>query len=233
MTIQTIARDAFAFPAETQGFLRALRTHNDRTWFQEHRAEYEKWYVAPAKAFVTAAGERLRAFVPGIVSEPRIMGSIFRINRDVRFGRDKRPYKEYIDCWFWEGERKTAPSGFFFRVSPDFIAFGVGCRVFDRESLEAFRRAVVSPHQGRKLAEVGEQVDADGYEFASDYFVRAPRGYDDSVPAARFLKHRGLYVEHREADAAANAEYLLDLCVLHWQALAPVHRWIESALRPH
>ena len=113
------AAGRFSFPADTIEFLADLRRHNNKGWFDAHRDRYETAYVEPAKAFVEAAAPGLATIVPGITAEPRVLGSIFRIHRDTRFSTDKRPYKDHLDFWFWQGARKTAVSGLFLRVSPD------------------------------------------------------------------------------------------------------------------
>jgi hypothetical protein len=112
-------RRAVLLPADTIEFLADLRRHNNKGWFDAHRDRYETAYVEPAKAFVEAAAPGLATIVPGITAEPRVLGSIFRIHRDTRFSTDKRPYKDHLDFWFWQGARKTAVSGLFLRVSPD------------------------------------------------------------------------------------------------------------------
>ena len=61
----------------------------------------------------------LRSIAPDIHAEPRVNGSIFRINRDIRFSKDKTPYKDHLDLWFWEGNRKGAVSGFFLQADRD------------------------------------------------------------------------------------------------------------------
>src|SRR5215216_5284663 len=122
----------FAFPPDTLTFLDELRAHNDKQWFEANRSRYEAAYVAPAKAFVEAAGPHLQDIVPGIRAEPNVLGSIFRINRDTRFSPDKRPYKDHLDLWFWEGERKSAVSGLFLRVSPDGVVIGAGAHAFPK-----------------------------------------------------------------------------------------------------
>lgn len=93
----------FRFSAETVEFLTDLRAHNDKAWFDANRARYEFGYVEPAKDFVEVMGPGLEKLVPGIHAEPSVRGSIFRINRDIRFSSDKRPYKDHLDFWFWEG----------------------------------------------------------------------------------------------------------------------------------
>ena len=110
------------FPAGTIRFLHELRVNNRKDWFDAHRSDYEAFWVTPAKAFVVAAGELLAEFTPEIRAEPRVLGSIFRINRDTRFAPDASPYKDHIDFWFWEGERRRAVSGFFARLTGQALA---------------------------------------------------------------------------------------------------------------
>src|SRR5438876_5955775 len=90
-------------PAEGIQFLRDLRANNNKAWFDAHRKVYEEYLLEPAKQFVLDAGERLRKIAPGIHAEPRVQGgSILRINRDTRFSKDKSPYKNHLDFFFWE-----------------------------------------------------------------------------------------------------------------------------------
>lgn len=216
-----------AFPPATANFLRALRDNNDRAWFEDHRDEYQAAYVEPAKAFVAAAAPALERIAPGIHAEPRIMGSIFRINRDTRFSKDKRPYKDHLDLWFWEGERKAAKSGFFLRISPAFVGIGAGAHSFEKEALARFRAAAADPAGGAQLAAVAEELERDGFEVGGERYVRIPRGMDADGRAARFLRHGALFVHHDEsAELASDPERLLPMCVSVWDRLAPLHRWL-------
>src|ERR1700756_2128418 len=80
------------FPPEGRKFLVGLTLHNDRHWFEAHRAEYEAGVLGPLRAFVVDAGARMRPKVKRIVAAPRVGGSVFRIARDTRFSNDKSPY---------------------------------------------------------------------------------------------------------------------------------------------
>src|SRR5690242_13666408 len=92
------------FSPELPQFLGALRDNNTREWFQAHRAEYEQLLLEPAREFVIALGELLKAQLgQDIHAEPKVHGSILAINRDVRFSPDKTPYKTHLDLWFWQG----------------------------------------------------------------------------------------------------------------------------------
>lgn len=85
MSFEGFDRGLLRYPKE-------LRASNDRAWFDAHRAEYETLLLEPARDFVETAGEALRAFEPEVGADPRVNGSIFRIARDTRFAKDKRPY---------------------------------------------------------------------------------------------------------------------------------------------
>ncbi|NND02169.1 MAG: DUF2461 family protein, partial [Acidimicrobiia bacterium] len=85
--------DFAGFPAETQRFLRELSSNNTKQWFDAHRNDYDDYWVTPAKAFVAAAGDALQGLAP-VEAQPKVNGSIFRVNRDIRFSADKRPYKD-------------------------------------------------------------------------------------------------------------------------------------------
>lgn len=117
------------FPPETFVFLKGLAKNNTKAWFDEHRDDHEQFHLAPAKAFVEAIGPGLKKISKAINAEPQVNGSIFRINRDVRFSKDKRPYKTTLDLWFWEGEKRgwEAP-GFYLRLKPDGFMAALRCQ---------------------------------------------------------------------------------------------------------
>ena len=64
------------FPSQTRAFLSDLAEHNEKPWFDAHRADYERWWLAPATVFVEAMGEELTRLAPDIRAEPKINGSI-------------------------------------------------------------------------------------------------------------------------------------------------------------
>jgi uncharacterized protein (TIGR02453 family) len=217
------------FPPETIEFLRELRDNNRKDWFDAHRADYEAFWVAPAKAFVVAAGTMLAELAPGIHAEPRVLGSIFRINRDTRFSRDPTPYKDHIDFWFWEGDRRRAVSGFFARLGPELVGVGAGCHAVDPARLTRFRQAVADPASGAELAGIARRLEATGYELGGATLKRPPAGFPADGPAGRFLLHKALFVHHDEpADERLHSEAILAACGRHWRALAPLHRWLTD-----
>jgi uncharacterized protein (TIGR02453 family) len=220
------------FPPETIRFLRELRVNNRKDWFDAHRSDYEAFWLAPAKAFVVAAGEQLAELAPGIQAEPRVLGSILRINRDTRFSRDPSPYKDHLDFWFWEGERRRAVSGFFARLTPESLGVGAGCHGLDPERLTRFRQAVADPSSGADLAGIAQRLEAAGYRLGGATLKRPPPAFADGGLAGRFLLHKALFVHHDEpADNRIQSDAVLVTCMRHWSALAPLHRWLTDNIQ--
>ena len=222
---------AFAFPPDTVAFLEDLRSDNDKRWFEANRHRYRASYVEAAKAFVEAAAPVLAGIVPGIRAEPRVLGSIFRINRDTRFSADKRPYKDHLDFWFWHGERRAAVSGLFVRISPDAVGVGAGSHGFDRIAVGRFRAAVVDDAVRAELAGTVDRIEQAGYRIDGQTYKRVPTGYQPGADgsAARLLRHSALFVHHDEpADLALDADRLLPTLDRHWTMLAPLHRWLVT-----
>jgi uncharacterized protein (TIGR02453 family) len=181
----------FAFPAATLAFLADLSCHNDKAWFDANRTRYQAAYIEPAKAFVEAVAPALDTIVPGIHAEPKVLGSIFRINRDTRFSADKRPYKDHLDFWFWEGDRRAAVSGLFLRVAPAGVVVGAGAHGFDKHQLARYRAAVTDAAARADLTEVVAALERGRHTVEGESYTRTPPGYNADGAAVRLLRQQG------------------------------------------
>src|ERR1700681_2431213 len=124
------------FRLELLEFLRNLGDNNNREWFLAHRQDYAQYLLEPAREFVLAMGECLPRLGEDIHAEPKVRGSIFAINRDIRFSNDKRPYKTYLDLWFWQGDGPSRERpGYFFRLMPESLVLGAGMHAFSAVAL--------------------------------------------------------------------------------------------------
>jgi uncharacterized protein (TIGR02453 family) len=220
------------FPREALGFLRELAEHNDRDWFLAHRDDYESLLLEPARDFVEAMGAELETIRDDLNADPRVNGSIFRINRDTRFSRDKRPYKTHLDLWFWQGDGPSrGRPGFWFRLTADRLALGAGMHRFERDVLERYRTAVADDGAGGALSEAAARVESAGYELGGRTYKRVPQGYDPAHPRADLLRHEGLYagVElpvPREAYTRAFPAF----CVRRYAEVAPLVDWLATSI---
>lgn len=215
------------FPQETFAFLEGIAAHNEKAWFDANRPLYEAGYVEPAKAFVSALGPRLREISPKVEFEPRVNGSIARINRDIRFSKDKRPYKDHLDIWFWHGEKRGWDNpGFWFRLTPAHVHLGSGMHGFDKDMLEAFRNAVIHPRSGKVLIAAVIQVEAKGYEIGGKTRKQPPRGYQTDADRAEYLLFEGLYAATRMPAQAARQPDFADRVLGHFVGTWPIGRWL-------
>jgi uncharacterized protein (TIGR02453 family) len=221
------------FPRGTFTFLRGLRDHNEKAWFEDHRGDFERYWMAPARECVEALGPKLRKVAPGIQYEPKVNGSIFRINRDVRFSKDKSPYKTNLDLWFWHGSRSgwDAP-GIFIRIAPDLVMVGVGMHGLTPPQLEVYRRAVVDGRKGAALVKAADAVQAAGYEVGGATRKKVPRGFDPAHPRVQFLLHDALWAEFRGKPAMAQTAEFVDACAEHAARMWPLGVWLLNALTP-
>ena len=215
-----------AFPPGTVDFLAELREHNTAEWFDANRSRYQRDVVAPAKELVTALRPALDRLAPGIRAEPRVLGSIFRINRDTRFSPDKRPYKDHLDFWFWHGERAAAVSGLFLRLSPDGLAVGAGAHDLQKETLRRYRTAVCDPSAGAALVDITRTLEDVGSPVLGRSMTRPPTGFDASPDAAPLLLHRALFAARLEPPERATQPDLVARLAELWAPLAPLHLWL-------
>jgi uncharacterized protein (TIGR02453 family) len=217
------------FGAKTRKFLRDLGRNNEKAWFDAHRAEYEQYYLEPAKAFVEVVGPKLEKFAPNIVWDPRVNGSIFRVNRDIRFSTDKTPYRDHIDLWFWEGQRRTAVSGFFLRIRDKSIHLGAGSHGFSKELLVSYRRALADEEAAKSLASLTKRLERAGYELGGKTYKKPPRGFASRAVARDLVLHSALWVsaERRSPPELASSRFAA-YCAREWKKMAPLHRWLAE-----
>lgn len=127
------------FPKQCQRFFAELAAHNNRDWFNTHKQDYLDYVQAPAVEFVIALGERLKALSKGgLTYDTRAngAGSMMRIYRDIRFSKDKSPYKTNLGIVFGQaGKKKMEGAGFYFHLDADEAAIYVGHYQLDRKSV--------------------------------------------------------------------------------------------------
>lgn len=218
----------FSFPDETFTFLAGIAAHNEKVWFDANRPLYEQGYVEAGKAFVAELGPRLRAISPGVQFDPRVNGSIGRVNRDIRFSKDKRPYKDHLGLWFWHGEKKSwqAP-GFYLGITHSSVQLSVGMYGFDRDKLDEYRQSVVHPRSGRALLAAVAAVKSKGpYLVEGKSRKLLPKGFTTDPDRIDFLLYEGLYTWLELPAVSAREPGFVDLCAEHLANSWPIGQWL-------
>ena len=122
-------------------FLRALARNNNREWFNDHKKTYQE----ALELFRGFTGEVLTGIVRFDPSLGDLVAkdTIFRIYKDVRFSRDKTPYKTHFGCWMTRGGRKSTDAGYYFHLEPDNIFMAAGVYMPPKEQLSLIRQEIV------------------------------------------------------------------------------------------
>ncbi|OGO15777.1 MAG: hypothetical protein A2Z14_00465 [Chloroflexi bacterium RBG_16_48_8] len=219
------------FPKQAVGFFKELSENNNREWFNEHKKQYQEMILLPAQAFVLSLGESLKLLSNSIEYDLRTsgVGSIFRISRDIRFSKDKTPYKTHLGILFWEGHRKKMMNpGFYFQIDTDGAVFYTGFYQFPKDYLQAYREAVDDQRLGSELAAIlkviREQV---GFEVGGDRYKRVPSGYDTEHPRADLLQYKGLWAKSPFMDPEViSRSELVDMCFHNAVRMIALHKWL-------
>jgi len=218
-------------------FLRGLARHNDREWFERHRAVYETEVRDPLRALVEEMDVRLARLAPELIGDPR--RSIFRIHRDVRFSKDKSPYKTNAACQFYHHDAgrgagqdaEGAGAGLYFQLAQGecFVAGGIWMPA--RPALEKIREALAA-----EPGALDEIVGAAGFRrrFGSlsdeAMLTRLPRGYADGHPAERWLRYKSFTASRMLTEREVTSPRLAATIERDFAALVPLVRWLNGAI---
>lgn len=183
----------FHLSKEAIAFFKGLEANNNKAWFDAHRDDYLNNVLEPLKFLVMALGAAFTRKLPGIVADPRVNGSLFRINRDTRFSHDKSPYKTQAGMYLWIGPgEKLACPGLYFEIGPRHVSLGSGTYMFADSAIGGYRRYVAE--KGNRLAGAIRKATMAGFELGGEKLKRVPSGFDPAHKHAELLKHKGLYV---------------------------------------
>lgn len=191
-------------------FLRELQSNNDRGWFEANRDRYERVMLEPALTFIEAFAPHLHKVSPHFVASTRRSGgSLFRIHRDVRFSKDKSPYKTHLGIQFRHSQAKDVHApGFYLHVEPRESFVGVGIWHPDTATLTKIRDAIVRNPQVWKKA-VRSKGFASTYRLGGDSLKRAPAGYDRDHPLVEDLRRKDFIGVAELSDRAITSDDVL------------------------
>lgn len=187
-----MSKTSFAgFPLGLLHFLNDLSKNNNRRWFEANKPRYESDLLDPCLEFIAAMADPLAKISPHFKAVPkRVGGSLMRIYRDVRFSKDKRPYKTNVGIHFRHelGKDVHAP-GFYFHIDPDDVFLGAGIWHPDSKALGKIRKAIAKDPTRWKRAK-GAKAFREHYEPSGDSLIRPPKGYDADNPLIEDLKRK-------------------------------------------
>lgn len=201
------------WPAEAIEFYEGLEADNTRAYWQDHKQEYEEFVKAPMVELLAELGE---------FGE----GKIFRPFRDVRFSKDKSPYKTAIGA--------TLERGGYVQFSAHGLASGSGYYVMMPDQLERYRQAVDDDKSGLEVVDICNTLRKAKIEVAAhDTLKTAPKGYPKDHPRIELLRHKGLIAWKQWPVAAWMGTAKAKQRVIDFLAAArPLNEWLDTNVGP-
>ena len=210
-------------------FLQALDFHQSRDWFAENRAIYEAQLREPLLAFGEEGAARARD--AGLAMRFDARKGPFRINRDVRFSKDKSPYNKHVSAVLSADGTKGDYGVLYVHVGLEETFFAAGFWALPKEVLEPFRRHVLTyPDRYRALVEA---LGGDGLTFGDEGALkRLPRGYDDpgDPVLGAALRLRGFTVSESFPRELVHSRALLDRFGAFAASAKPLLDWGRAIL---
>ncbi|MCP4876099.1 MAG: DUF2461 domain-containing protein [Gammaproteobacteria bacterium] len=216
------------FTPEFFEFYRTLAQNNNRDWFNEHKPEYLRAVVQPMCAFIDEMAPRLRKISPHFVADSRPHGgSMFRIYRDVRFSKDKCPYKLHAACQFRHELGKDAHTvGFYVHISAGEAVFGGGVWMPPSGELLKIRNTIVdNPNEWRRIKS-SRSVKKFFGGIGGDGLKRPPRGFDADHEHIEDLKRKSFFLMRREQPEIILDEGLVSEVDKTFRAAKPLMEYI-------
>ena len=213
----------------TLEFLKQLRHNNNREWFERNRKLYE------------ASQKELQDFLDDLI--PRLgdidstigvqkgKDCMFRIYRDLRFTKDKTPYKNYRDAIIKPGGRKSPYAGYYLHIEDGNSFIGGGMYKPQKANLDAVRNKIYFEHEDfRAILNSDTFRDYFGSPDPSFKLKRMPVGYSEEHPAADLLKYKSFIVLYPLEDEDLLDDDLTDVTLEVFQAMKPFNRFFNEAI---
>lgn len=211
-------------------FLSELRSHNNREWFLKNKHRYEQHVRDPLLRFITDLGPGLGKINQHIVADPRPTGgSMMRVYRDIRFSKDKSPYKTSVSAHFWHKKGKEgATPAYYLHLEPHGSLIGAGIWRPEPGALKKIRDAIVAdPKRWKRITSAGQL----GYcKMAGESLQRPPRGYDPNHPLIEDIKRKDFTLGRSLTDNEVLEHDFLKLTLTNFRQTGPFVEFLSEAI---
>jgi len=217
-------------PPEGLKFLRDLKKNNKREWFQPRVETYKEKVRAPMLELVKALHREMLRFAPDYVGEPP--RCLYRIYRDIRFSKDKTPYKTRVDALFWRNSlEKDEGAAYYISVSPENVFIGAGLYMPSPASLLAVRQSVASRAEEFRATFNSRKVRSSMGELKGTRLTRVPKGFSAADPAAELLKHKQFVLSATLTEPGlATSPRMFGELVKRMEAVTPFVEFLDQPL---
>jgi uncharacterized protein (TIGR02453 family) len=206
--------DFTGFPSQALDFYDDLEVDNTRSFWEKHKGTYEYSVRRPMVALCAALAEEFGD------------AKVFRPYRDVRFAKDKTPYKTAQGAFVEVGPA----TGWYVELSARGVRTGAGFYDATGSRIASIRAAIDDDRRGEDLAAMIKKLEANGWQIGGHVLKTAPRGYDQSHPRINLLRHKSLTIGHDYAfEPIIHTPELLEAVRDDWRTLRPFVEWVTEA----
>jgi uncharacterized protein (TIGR02453 family) len=215
---------------KTFQFLKELKKHNNRDWFNKNKSRYEE-ANNEFKEFVGKLIGEVAKFEKGVANlEPK--DCVFRIYRDVRFSKDKSPYKTHFGAHIIAGGKKAEEmrAGYYMHISPGECFLAGGAHMPPSEWINAIRKEI--HYNAKELKKIINHKDFKKYfgKITGEKLSSVPRGYDKTHPEIELLKHKSLLAVHNMKESQVTAKDFLSHATKVFKAMQPFDKFLNQSM---
>lgn len=215
----------------TLSFLKALKKNNNKEWFEKNRNKYDDAKL-DFENFVGAVLDKLR-IADTSIADLKPKDCTFRINRDVRFSKNKAPYKSNMAMYISKGGKKTNNAGYYLHCEPGaaFLAGGVWMPM--APELKKIRQEVdYNWDEFKKMlaARKFKTAFSDLEKTAETSLTRPPKGYDETNPAIEYLKLKSFIASTSLTDPDLTSKDLVKKVLAHIETVKPFVDFLNRGL---
>jgi uncharacterized protein (TIGR02453 family) len=205
--------DFTGFPVAALDFYDDLEMDNTKSWWAAHKDTYDTAVKEPMTALVTALEAEFGK------------AKVFRPYRDVRFAKDKTPYKTHQGAFVASGPA----TGWYVQVGAPGVRVGVGFYEASSPRLAGIRAAIAHDLHGPELERIIDGLTAEGWSLGGETLKTTPRGYDADHPRIALLRHKSMTLGKSYGfDAVIHTPELLDRVRDDWRAARPFVGWVDT-----
>lgn len=220
------------FPKDFYDFFRELKAHNERAWFEDNKQRYRDSVQAPMSEFISAMAPHLKKVSKHFTADPRPNGgSMFRIHRDVRFSKDKRPYKEHAACHFRHASGKDVHApGFYMHFAPDEVLFGGGLWMPPSDALHKVRWSISTKPAAWAKIKADKTFAKRFGSVEGEALSRPPRGFDPTLAHMTDIKRKSFFAMREETPKLTQHPKIITEVSETFKSASPLMKFLCNAL---
>lgn len=211
-------------------FFDELKNNNNKEWFHEQKKRYESSVKTPFYLLVQDLIDEIRLHDSTLLIDPK--DCVLRINKDIRFSKDKTPYNTHVTAFISSGGKKDKSiPGLFIRLTSDNIGIMGGCYGPSKEQLLAVRLAIQeNPNSLLNLTKEDKFVKAFG-EIKGEQAKRVPREFKESSAKYPILLNKQFYFSTEREQNLITSDHLKEELMKYWHIANPINNYLYSLIK--